>query len=210
MGIQIAVLASGGGSNLQALLDAWCSRQFGEAEIVLVVSDKPGAKALERGRVAGVTSIGLDPAGFPSREAYDRELAGQLSRRGIGLVCLAGYLRILTPEFTRLFALRILNIHPALLPAFGGPGMFGCHVHDAVVTSGAKYSGCTVHFVDEGTDTGPIVLQSIVPVMEHDTPESLAERVLVEEHRIYPRAVALFCENRLQVQGKRVRILEKA
>ncbi|MCK5217905.1 phosphoribosylglycinamide formyltransferase [bacterium] len=210
MGIKIAVLASGGGSNLQALLDAWRSRQFGEAEIVLVVSDKPGARALERGREVGVTSIGLDPAGFPSREAYDQELARQLSQHSIDLVCLAGYLRILTPEFTRIFSLRILNVHPALLPAFGGLGMFGPHVHDAVIASGAKYSGCTVHFVDEGTDTGPIVLQSVVPVMDHDTPKTLAERVLVEEHRIYPRAVALFCENRLQVQGKRVRILEKA
>jgi len=209
MGIQIAIMASGGGTNLQALLDAWRSGQF-NGEIKLVMSNKKDAKALARARATGISTLFLDPAEFSDRCAYDRELVQRFKQEKIDLVCLAGYMRILTPEFVNQFPQRIMNIHPALLPAFGGAGMYGHHVHKAVIDSGAKYSGCTVHFVDEGTDTGPIILQAVVPVLDHDTPEKLAERILIEEHRLYPRAVALFCEGCLQVAGKRVRILEKA
>ncbi|MEW6516634.1 MAG: phosphoribosylglycinamide formyltransferase [candidate division FCPU426 bacterium] len=210
MTTRIAILASGGGTNCQALLDAWRSGQFGQADIRLVASNKADAGALQRARAAGVADLVLDPAAYPNRVAYDLELAGRLRSQGVNLVCLAGYLRILTPEFVRQFPMQIINIHPALLPAFGGEGMYGHRVHEAVLGSGAKFSGCTVHFVDEGTDTGPIILQAVVPVLDHDTPDKLAERVLIEEHRLYPRAVALYCEHRLDVAGRRVRVLEKA
>jgi phosphoribosylglycinamide formyltransferase-1 len=142
--------------------------------------------------------------------AFDQELLRRLAEVNADVICLAGYMRILTPAFVQAFPNRILNIHPALLPAFGGCGMYGHHVHEAVLKSGVKFSGCTVHFVDEGTDTGPIILQAVVPVLDSDTPASLAERVLIEEHRIYPRALALYCEQRLLIEGKRVLILEKA
>jgi phosphoribosylglycinamide formyltransferase 1 len=210
MTTRIAILASGGGTNCQALLDAWRSGQFGSTDIRLVVSNKADAGVLERARSAGVTDLFLDPAQYPDRVAYDLELSGRLLAQGVNLVCLAGYLRILTPEFIRHFPLQVVNIHPALLPAFGGEGMYGHRVHEAVLAAGVKYSGCTVHFVDEGTDTGPIILQAVVPVLDHDTPDKLAERVLIEEHRLYPRAVALYCEHRLEVAGHRVRVLEKA
>jgi phosphoribosylglycinamide formyltransferase-1 len=206
---RIAVLASGGGTNLQALIDAWKTNQFPHAMLTLVASDQAEARALQRAQAAGISPLFVDPALFSDRAAYDQELLRQMQAQQIDLVCLAGFMRILSSVFVRQFPLRILNIHPALLPAFGGQGMYGHHVHEAVIRSGAKYSGCTVHFVDEGTDTGPIVLQSAVPVLDSDTPESLAERILIEEHRLFPRAVALFCEGRLRVEGRRVFIQEK-
>jgi len=204
--MRIAVLASGGGSNLQALIDAWRSQHDAQAELALVVSDRPNARALERARQASLPALFLDPANFSSREDYDLDLARRLEQQGIGLVCLAGFMRILSPAFVRRFPQKILNIHPSLLPAFGGEGMYGHHVHEAVIRAGVKFSGCTVHFVDEGTDTGPIILQAAVPVLDEDTPETLAARILVEEHRLYPQAVALFCANRLIVDGRRVTI----
>lgn len=210
MNLKIAVLASGGGTNLQALIDAWKANQLHGSEISLVISDRAEAGALKRAAAAEIQTLLLDPQNVPDREAYDRVLLQELNRFDIGLVCLAGYLRILTPVVIQSYRLKIMNMHPALLPAFGGQGMYGHRVHEAVLASGAKYSGCTVHFVDEGTDTGPIILQKVVPVLDQDTPETLAERVLIEEHRLYPRAVELFCEGRLQVKGKRVHILERA
>ncbi|MCD4813272.1 phosphoribosylglycinamide formyltransferase [bacterium] len=210
MGKQIAVMASGGGSNLQALLDAWRSGKLGSAKISLVVSDKPDAKALQRAITCDVATRFFDPAKYPERGAYDRALIDVFKEKKIDLICLAGYMRILTSVIVEQFPMKIMNIHPSLLPAFGGAGMYGRHVHRAVIASGAKYSGCTVHFVDEGTDTGPIILQHVVPVLDHDTPEKLAERVLIEEHRIYPRAVSLFCEGCLAIEEKRVKIIEKA
>jgi phosphoribosylglycinamide formyltransferase 1 len=210
MGIKIAVLASGEGTNLQALLDAWRAQQLHGADIVLVAGDKPQAGALKRGAALRVPTLALESGSFPNAVAFDQELLLRLAEHGVDLVCLAGYMRILTPGFVQAFSNRILNIHPSLLPAFGGIGMYGHHVHEAVLKSGAKFSGCTVHFVDEGTDTGPIILQAVVPVMDQDTPASLAERVLIEEHRIYPRALALYSEKRLEIVGRRVHILEKA
>ncbi len=210
MGTRIAIMASGGGSNLQALLDAWRSGQLTGADVKLVVSDKEDAKALERARTAGVPSLFLDPSQYPDRVAFDEELTRRFAQKDINLICLAGYMRILTSALVQSYPLKIMNIHPALLPAFGGNGMYGHHVHEQVIASGAKFSGCTVHFVDEGTDTGPIILQAAVPVLDQDTPKKLAERILIEEHRLYPRAVALYCENRLQITGKRVRLLERA
>ncbi|MBN1595085.1 phosphoribosylglycinamide formyltransferase [candidate division FCPU426 bacterium] len=210
MKTRIAVMVSGGGTNLQALLDAWKSGQFNQAEISLVVSNQEKAKALDRARAVHVPALFLNPAQYKDRQAYDQQLLKSFQENKIDLICLAGYMRILTTVIVRQYEQRIMNIHPALLPAFGGEGMYGLHVHEAVMQSGAKYSGCTVHFVDEGTDTGPIILQAVVPVLDHDTPDKLAERVLIEEHRLYPRAVSLFCEGRLQVAGKRVLIKEKA
>jgi phosphoribosylglycinamide formyltransferase-1 len=210
MGLKIAVLASGGGSNLQALLDAWRTQQFRNAEIVVVGSDKPQAGALKRAGALQIPTLALEWSKFSNAIAFNQEMALRLAEYNVDVVCLAGYMRILTPEFVRKFPQRILNIHPALLPAFGGKGMYGHHVHEAVLKSGAKFSGCTVHYVDEGTDTGPIILQATVPVLDQDTADTLAERVLIEEHRLYPRAVALYCENRLRIVGKRVHIVEKA
>lgn len=208
--MKIAVLASGGGTNLQALLDAWRAGHFEYSEIVLVASDRKDAGALRRASAVNVPTVALDPAQYPDREAFDAELIKHLDRHGAELVCLAGYMRILSAGFVSRFRNRIINIHPALLPAFGGPGMYGHHVHEAVLAAGVKFSGCTVHFVDEGTDTGPIILQAVVPVLDQDTPAALAERVLIEEHRLYPRAVALFCAGRLRIEGRRVLITEKA
>jgi phosphoribosylglycinamide formyltransferase-1 len=189
---RVAVFASGGGSNLQALLDAAAAPDY-PARIVLVFSDKEGARALARGIAAGAAVAHLDPKAFPDRGAFD-EAAGELVEgAGADLICLAGYMRILTPAFVRRFAGRIMNIHPALLPRFGGPGMYGHHVHEAVLAAGVAESGATVHWVDEGVDTGRIILQARVPVLPGDTPETLAARVLEQEHRVYPEALARVC-----------------
>jgi phosphoribosylglycinamide formyltransferase 1 len=208
--VNIAVLASGGGTNLQALLDAWRSGWFKGSAVSVVASDRSDAGALRRAEAVDVPAIFVDPAGAADRAAYDAELLRRLEAYSPDLICLAGYLRILTPGFVARYRQRILNIHPALLPCFGGAGMSGPRVQEAVRAWGTKFSGCRVHYVDEGTDPGPIILQSPVPVLDNDTPESLAERVLIEEHRLYPRAVALFCEGRLRTVGRRVHILEKA
>ncbi len=207
---KIAVLASGGGSNLQALIDAWRAGQLEHAQILTVISDRQEAKALERAKNSEIDARFLDPKIYKNREAFDQALVKILMSSQIDLVCLAGYMRILSANVVRHFPNKIMNIHPSLLPSFGGEGMYGHFVHEAVLRSGVKYSGCTVHFVDEGTDTGPIILQAVVPVLDHDTPESLAERVLIEEHRLFPRAVALYCEGRLQLKGQRVFISERA
>jgi phosphoribosylglycinamide formyltransferase 1 len=208
--LNIAVLASGGGTNLQALLDAWRTGQFEGSNIAVVGSDRGDAGALRRAAALEVPTFFLEAAQFTSREAFDEALVRRLDQAQVELVCLAGYMRILTASVVARFRHKIINIHPSLLPSFGGPGMYGHHVHEAVLKAGAKFSGCTVHFVDEGTDTGPIILQAVVPVLDNDTPASLGERVLIEEHRLYPRAVALFCTGRLRLAGRRVHILEKA
>ncbi len=199
--IRVAVLASGRGTNLQALLDAEVSGSLGKARIALVLSDRPGAKALERARQRGVEALFLDPKPFPEREAYDEAALNALRTRDIGLVALAGFMRVLTPVLVRAFPNRILNIHPALLPAF--PGL---HAQRQALKHGVKVAGCTIHFVDEQVDHGPIILQAAVPVLEGDTEETLAARILEQEHRIYPQAVRLFAEGRLTVEGRRVRI----
>lgn len=196
--LRLAVLASGNGSNLQALIDG---SQRGEiqADIALVVSNKPAAYALERARVAGIATRVLLPAEFPDREAYDRALAEVLEQAQIGLVVLAGYMRLLSPGFIQRFSQRIMNIHPALLPAF--PGL---HAPRQALEYGARFSGCTVHFVDEGMDTGPIIAQAVVPVAPEDDEDSLTARIQQQEHRLYPLAVNLFAKGQLQVAGRRV------
>ncbi len=196
--IALAVLASGRGSNLQAILDA-CEAGTISAKVRIVVSDVAGAYALERARGHGVETRHVDPKAYPSREAFDQGVMAVLREAGVDLVCLAGFMRLLSPPCVAAYRHRIMNIHPALLPAF--PGL---HVQRKAVDHGVKLAGCTVHFVDEGTDTGPIIIQAAVPVYDDDTEETLAARILRQEHRIYPRAIQLFAEGRLEVQGRRV------
>lgn len=205
---RIAVLASGGGSNLQALLDAG-SKGFFDGRIVLVFSNVPGAGALARAEACGVETLCLPSRGHVgTREDYDAKILEALMARRVDLVCLAGYLRILTPVLVRPFRDRLLNVHPALLPKFGGPGFYGHHVHEAVLKAGEKESGATVHFVVEETDAGPILLQGRVPVEPGDTPDTLAARVLKVEHSIYPEAVRLVCADRVRVREGRAEIIE--
>ena len=206
--VRIAVLVSGHGTNLQSILDA-CARGEISGRVVVVASTTATAYALVRARQAGVPAVVLAPRSFPDRQTYDARLAEVLQVHDIDLVCLAGFLRILTPAFVEQFRGRIMNIHPALLPAFGGVGMYGPHVHEAVLASGAKISGCTVHFVDETPDGGPIILQAAVPVRDDDSVESLAARIAEEEHHLYPEAIRLFAEGRLRVVGKRTLMLDE-
>ena len=205
-GIRIGVLASGSGTNLQAIMDG-CSRGEIRGRVVVVISNNPKARALDRARLAGIPAVAMHHRAFPDRDTFDAKLVEILHSYEVDLVCLAGFMRVLGPSFIRQFPDRIMNIHPALLPAFGGLGMFGDRVHQTVLDSGVRFSGCTIHFANEAPDGGPIILQAIVPVLDTDTAQSLAERILVEEHRLYPEAVKLFAEGRLQVEGRRVRIL---
>lgn len=205
--VRVGVLVSGTGTVLQALLDAYPPSTGGPVRIAVVISNVPGAPALERARAAGVPAFVIDHRGFPSRPAFEAALREALAAARVDLVCLAGFIRILTPEFASAFAGRMMNIHPALLPAFGGKGMYGERVHEAVLASGARFSGCTVHFVTSETDAGPIIVQAAVPVEEDDTPATLSARIRREELRLYPLAVRLFAEGRLRIEGNRVRVL---
>jgi phosphoribosylglycinamide formyltransferase-1 len=200
--LRVGVLASGRGSNLQAILDA-CARPDFPARVVVVISDRERAAALERARGAGIEALFVNPKDFGDRDAYDASVTGILQERGVGLVCLAGFMRILSPVFVRAWRGRALNIHPSLLPAFAG-----LHPQRQALDHGARVSGATVHFVDEGIDTGPIVLQSAVPVQPDDTEDTLAARILTEEHRLYPEAVRLFALGRLRIAGRKV-IIER-
>ena len=198
--LAVGVLASGRGSNLQAILDA-AARPDYPARVALVVSDREQAQALERARARGVPAVWANPKDFGDRTAYDAELRRLLEGAGVGLVCLAGFMRILTPGFVRAWAGRILNVHPSLLPAF--PGL---HAQRQALEYGVRVAGATVHFVDEGVDTGPIVLQAGVPVRPDDTEDALAARILAEEHRLYPEAIRLFAEGKLTISGRKVTI----
>lgn len=206
--IRLGVLASGRGSNLQAIIDA-CKSGYIPGDVVCVISDKKDAFALERARREEIPAIFCDPSQYQSREEYDAKLVEILQKYNVDLVCLAGFMRILTPVFINAFPNRIMNIHPALVPSFCGKGMYGLKVHQAVLDFGAKVTGCTVHFVTEEVDLGPIIIQIPVMVREDDTPETLSQRVLKREHRAYPMAIKLFAEGRLKVEGRRVRILPK-
>ena len=198
--LRLGVLASGRGSNLQAILEA-CARPGFPARVVVVISDRERAHALERARAAGIEALFVNPKDFADREAFDLALVGQLHARRVDLVCQAGFMRILSPAYVRAFAGRALNVHPSLLPAF--PGL---HAQRQALEHGVKVAGATVHFVEEGVDSGPIVLQASVPVHADDTEESLSARILVEEHRLYPEAVRLFAEGRLTIAGRKVLI----
>jgi len=203
--IKIVVLASGRGTNLQAIIDA-CERGEINGKVIAVISDRKDAFALQRARKHGIKDIFLNPKGL-KRDEYDEKLLELLDNLQPDLIVLAGYMRILSPKVVRKYYGKIINIHPALLPSFGGKGYYGERVHRAVLEYGCKVSGCTVHFVDEEVDHGPIIVQRCVPVMEDDTPETLAERILIEEHKALVYAVKLFAEGRLRIEGRRVRIL---
>ena len=197
--IRIGVLVSGRGSNLQAIID---NIKKGEvsAEVAVVISDQADAYALERARKHVIPAVHVSAKGYKNRrEDYDNALVQELRKHGVELVCLAGFMRIISPALIKAYPGRILNIHPALLPAF--PGL---HVQKAALEHGVKFSGCTVHFVDEDMDTGPIIIQAVVPVLDNDTEESLSERILAQEHKIYSRAIQLFAEGRLKIEGRRV------
>jgi len=196
--LALGVLASGRGSNLQAILDA-CARPDFPARVAVVISDRERAPALERARAAGVEALWLNPKDFGDREAYDAALVRELHTRAVGLVCQAGWMRILSPVYVRAFHGRALNIHPSLLPAF--PGL---HAQRQALQHGVRISGATVHFTDEGVDTGPIIVQAAVPVEPGDTEDTLAARILTVEHRIYPEAIRLFAEGRLRIVGRTV------
>jgi phosphoribosylglycinamide formyltransferase-1 len=204
--IKIAIFASGGGSNLQALIDGQDTGLF-KGKISLVFSNVPESGAMERAESQRIESIAIASKGYPSsREDYDREVLELCQNKKIDLICLAGYMRILTPVLIKPYLYKMMNIHPALLPKFGGEGMYGHHVHEAVIKAKEKESGATVHFVTEGVDAGPIILQGNVRVAPNDTPETLAEKVLKVEHHLYPEAVRLFCLGKIKVDDGRVKI----
>ena len=173
-------------------------------KIELVVSNKKDAFGLERAKNHGIRHVFIDAKAFASAAEFDRELAGLVNENNIDLVCLAGYMKILSREFLDSVRAKVMNVHPALLPCFGGEGMYGMHVHEAVIESGVRVSGCTVHFVDYGADTGPIIIQKAVPVEPGDTPGSLQKKILPFEHEAYAEAVKLYCADRLEVKGKKV------
>lgn len=197
--LRIAVLVSGGGSNLQAIIDGVKDGSL-DCEIKYVIADSEKAYGLERARVNGIEAISFD------RKEYKREISNkilELIRDKVDLIVLAGYLSILDGEILKEFRNRIINIHPSLIPSFCGGGMYGLKVHEAAIKKGVKYSGCTVHFVNEEVDGGEILLQKVVPVLQEDTPKELQERILVEEHRILPEAIKLISEGKVKIENGR-------
>jgi len=198
---RIGVLLSGRGSNFEALAGSVAAGRIPNAEIAIALSNREDARGIEKARAFGIEARIISSKGL-EREAYDKLVVAALQEKRVDLVCLAGYMRLLSPQFVAAFRNRILNIHPSLLPAF--PGL---EAQRQALEHGAKFSGCTVHFVDENLDAGPIVLQACVPIEDSDTPETLAERILREEHRIYTEAVRIVLEERFRVEGRRVLIL---
>ncbi|MDH3445402.1 MAG: phosphoribosylglycinamide formyltransferase [Deltaproteobacteria bacterium] len=196
--VPIGVLVSGGGTNLQAIIDATEAKKL-DASIRVVLSNKEDAYGLVRAKKHAIPTAVLDHKQFSSRDAYDQAVVDLLRAHGVELVVLAGFMRLLSPVFIKAYSNRIMNIHPALLPSF--PGL---HVQRKAVEYGVRFSGCTVHFVNEECDEGPIIIQAVVPVLPGDTEDALSARILKEEHRIYPRAIQLYAEGRLRVDGRRV------
>ncbi len=196
---RLAVFVSGSGTNLQAIIDA----HIKSVEIAVVISNNPGAYAIERAKKHNILVEVIDHKRYSSREGFEEDIIRTLEPYKIDLVVLAGFMRILSPVFIRAYKKRIMNLHPALLPSFPG-------IHSArqALDYGVKFTGCTVHFVDEGVDTGPIILQAVVPILDNDTEETLLERIHKEEHRIYPEAIRLFAEGKLKVDGRRVFVEE--
>ena len=195
---RIGVLLSGRGSNFEALAESVATGRIPNAEIALVLSNRDGAGGIEKARARGIETSVIPSKGL-EREAYDKLAVAALREKNVDLVCLAGYMRLLSPYFVAAFPNRILNIHPSLLPSF--PGL---ESQRQALEHGAKFSGCTVHFVDENLDAGPIVMQAVVPIEDADTPDTLAERILREEHRIYSEAVRIVLEGRYRIEGRRV------
>lgn len=206
--IKIAVMVSGHGrgTNMQAIIDACKSGKI-KGSVSLVIGTKDDAPAMDRARQEGVKTLAVSPKAFSSVDDYDNAVLQALKDNQIDLICLAGYMRLLGLNIIDHYRNRIMNVHPALIPMFFGKGMYGHHVHEAAINRGVKFTGVTVHFVDEEYDTGPIIMQAIVPVEEDDTPDSLAARVLEHEHETYAGAISLFAQNRLVVENRKVKIL---
>jgi phosphoribosylglycinamide formyltransferase-1 len=201
--VKIGVLISGGGTNLQSIIDNIKNGNI-NGEIKLIISNKEEAYGLTRGKDAGIESICIGRKAFDSEEEYNLRLIKELKKRDIELIVLAGYLKVLSKSFIHEFKERIINIHPSLIPSFCGKGYYGERVHAEVLSYGVKFTGATVHFVDEGTDTGPIILQKVVEVDPKDTIDTLKEKVLKVEHEILVQGVKLYCENRLSIEGRKV------
>jgi phosphoribosylglycinamide formyltransferase-1 len=199
--LRIGVLASGSGTNLQAIIDR-CQDGSLAAEIAVVITNNPGAGALDRASAAGISTLCINHRDFTEREDFDNAVVKALQDAEVELVVLAGFMRIITQTFIDAFPDRVINIHPALLPSF--PGL---NVQQQAIDYGARFSGCTVHFVDGGVDTGPIILQAVVPILPGDTAENLAARILEQEHKAYPRAIQLISEGRVHVNGRQVNIV---
>ncbi len=198
--MKVGVLISGRGSNLQALIRATQAADY-PAEIVLVISNRPGAKGLEHAHAGGIASQVIDHTAYADRATFEQALDKALRAKGVELVCLAGFMRILNADFVNAWRNRLINVHPSLLPAYKG-----LHTHQRVIEDGARLTGCTVHFVRPETDDGPIIIQAAVPVLTDDTEETLAARVLAYEHKVYPEAVRLIAEGATRVRGHRVQI----
>ncbi len=200
--VPIGVLVSGSGSNLQSIIDNIENGKL-NAVIRIIISNNNDAYALKRAELHGIPSAVLKHTDFGNREEFDTAMIEILKRHNVELVVMAGFMRLLSPLFLKSFPMKIMNIHPALLPAF--PGI---HVQKKAVDYGVKFSGCTVHFADEGVDTGPIIIQSAVPVLDNDTEDTLSARILKEEHRIYPKAIQLFAEGKLKIDGRKVTLVQ--
>jgi len=196
--VNLGVLVSGSGSNLQAIIDHIEAGRL-DARIKIVISNVPDVFALERAKKHGLPSLVISHKEFKKREDFDRKLVEVLQAHGVELVILAGFMRVVTPVLLQAFPMRVMNIHPALLPSFPGT-----HVWQTEVDYGVKFAGCTVHFVDEGADTGPIIIQAVVPVYDDDTAETLNTRILKQEHKIFSQAIQLYAEGRLEVRGRHV------
>lgn len=208
--LKTAVLVSGGGTNLQAILDAVDAGEITNAEISVVISNNPGAYALERARAKGVEAVCISPKDFGTREQFHQALLDKLRSEGVDLIVLAGFLVVIPEMLVRAYPNRIINVHPSLIPSFCGKGYYGLKVHEAALARGVKVVGATVHFVDEGTDTGPIILQKAVEVQQGDTPEILQRRVMEQaEWKILPRAIDLIANGKVQVVENRTIIEEE-
>ena len=207
--LKIAVCVSGGGTNLQAIIDAIAAGQIQDTEISVVISNNPGAYALERAKMAGVEGICVSPKSYETREAFNEAFLQTLDAYDVDLVVLAGFLVVIPEAMIQKYRNRIINIHPSLIPSFCGTGYYGLKVHEGVLARGVKITGATVHFVDEGTDTGPIILQKAVAVQQDDTPEILQRRVMEEaEWHIMPQAIDLIARGKISIVDGKVRITE--
>ena len=208
--MKIAVCVSGGGTNLQAIIDKINSGEIHNTEIAVVISNNKNAYALERAAKAGIEGVCISPKDYDSREAFNKSFLEKLNSYNVDLVVLAGFLVVIPEEMIRQYRNRIINIHPSLIPSFCGPGFYGLKVHEGVLERGVKVTGATCHFVDEGTDTGPIILQKAVDVMEDDTPETLQRRVMEQaEWIIMPRAIDLIARGCVSVVDGKTKIIEK-
>lgn len=201
--VNIGVLISGGGTNLQSIIDNINNGQI-NGQIKIVISNKINAYGLERAKKAGIETLYLNKKKFHTEEEYNKKVIEEFEKRNVELVVLAGYLKVLSEEFIEKYRGQIMNVHPSLIPSFCGKGCYGERVHEMVLAQGVKITGATVHFVDEGTDTGPIIIQRAVEVKEHDTVDTLQKRVLKVEHEILPKAIKLFCEGKLSIERQKV------